>query len=452
MRRTRLPALLLAVPALVAGIGGCTHDRGEVTLRFWAMGREGEVVEELAKEFERENPHVHVRVQQIPWTAAHEKLITSFVGNASPDLAQLGNTWVPEFEALDALEPLDARVAASRTVTPAAYFPGIWNTNVVDGHLYGVPWYVDTRVLFYRTDLLARAGYATAPATWAEWLKAMRKIKAQQGKDRYAIFLPTNEWAQPMILGMQAGAPMLKDDGRYGAFSDSSFRRAFDFYVDIFREGLAPVLGNAQMANMYEEFAHGFFAMYIGGPWNMGEFRRRLPDSLQNRWATAPLPGPTGAESGVSLAGGSSIVLFRSSAHKPEAWKLLEFLSRPEQQLRFSRLTGDLPAVKAAWQDSSLIGNRYVHAFWEQMQRVTPMPKVPEWELISSKLFDYAELSIRGGVAPDEALRRLDREVDRILEKRRWMMKNRVSGLGSRVWGLGSGVANTRRGAARERL
>ena len=80
------------------------------------MGREGEVVSQLIPDFEREHPGIKVDVQQIPWSAAHEKLLTAFVGDATPDIAMLGNTWVPEFVALDALEPLDASVAKSTDV------------------------------------------------------------------------------------------------------------------------------------------------------------------------------------------------------------------------------------------------------------------------------------------------------------------------------------------------
>ena len=81
--------------------------------------------------------------------------------------------------------------------------------------------------------------------------------------------------------------------------------------------------------------ARGYFAAYITGPWNLGEFRRRLPQHLQGQWTTAPLPGPSGAASGLSMAGGSSLVLFRASKHQQAPWSLVEFLSRPEQQARF---------------------------------------------------------------------------------------------------------------------
>src|SRR5262249_42747475 len=157
-------------------------------------------------------------------------------------------------------------------------------------------------------------------------------------------------------------------------FGDSAFRGAFDFYLDLFRSGLAPPMGNNDVANVYQEFERGTFAMYITGPWNLGEFRRRLPAALQSSWSTAPLPGPSGAASGVSIAGGSSLVLFRGSKHPAEAWRLIEYLSRPEQQVKFYRLTGDLPAARAAWSDTSLTNDPTIHAFREQLERVVPQP------------------------------------------------------------------------------
>src|ERR1700741_168994 len=146
MRSAAGRRLLVLLPLLTAGCGGGS-DADVQVVRFWAMGREGEVVEALVPEFERRNPGIRVQVQQIPWTAAHEKLLTAFVGGATPDVAQLGNTWVPEFQALGALEPLDARAGASPSVRRGDYFEGIWDTNVIEGRTYGLPWYVDTRVL-----------------------------------------------------------------------------------------------------------------------------------------------------------------------------------------------------------------------------------------------------------------------------------------------------------------
>jgi multiple sugar transport system substrate-binding protein len=362
---------------------------------------------------------VRVEVQQIPWTAAHAKLLTAYVGRSMPDVTQLGNTWIAEFAALHALEPLDRWISASAVIRDSAYFRGIWDTNVIAGVPYGIPWYVDTRVLFYRRDLLARAGYPEMPVTWARWRAAMEAVVRTQGPGHYAIYLPTNEWTQPMILGLQTGAVLLAEDGTRGAFDSPEFRRAFHFYIDLFRAGLAPPVSNNQIANMYQEFERGGFAMMITGPWNLGEFRRRLPAELADAWSTAPLPGPEGP--GLSMAGGSSLVVLRASRHRAEAWKLVEFLSRPEQQLRFARLSGDLPARIEAWRDTAFTNDPLTRAFEEQLKRTASWPKVPEWEEIAIRLQDQVERAVRGVAPPDSALADLDREVDRMLEKRRWL-------------------------------
>ena len=408
--------------ALLAGSSGCGPARGDgETLRFWAMGREGEVVQELVRDFERENPGLHVVVQQIPWSAAHEKLLTAHVGGSVPDAAQLGNTWIAEFAALRAIEPLGTRIAGARGVTAGDYFPGIWDTNVLDGVVYGVPWYVDTRLLFYRRDLMRRAGWSEMPQTWVDWLRAMEDVKRTGA--RTAIFLPTNEYTPWVIFGLQAGSRMLRDDDTRGDFSGPAYRRAASFYLDVFHRGLAPNLPGAAIANVYQEFERGTFAMYITGPWQLGEFRTRLSPALQPHWATAPLPGPDGARSGVSTAGGSSLVIFRASRHKAAAWRLIEFLSRPEQQLRFWRLTGDLPARREAWRDSALAGDANMRAFGVQLARAVSTPQIPEWEEISIRLQDAVGSLVLGHVRPDSALAALDRDVDRILDKRRWLVE-----------------------------
>src|SRR5438309_2185514 len=133
-------AAVLALAFL--GCGG--ESSSTTTVEFWAMGREGEVVQQLVPEFERRTPGIHVRVQQIPWSAAHEKLLTAYVGDAMPDVFQVGNTWIPEFVALDALERLDERIAHSSMIHAADYFSGILDTNLIDAGgdpgTYGVPW------------------------------------------------------------------------------------------------------------------------------------------------------------------------------------------------------------------------------------------------------------------------------------------------------------------------
>ena len=415
-------ACLSVVSALIMGLllAACARDTGEVTLKFWTIGREGEVVAQLLPEFERAHPGVHVTVQQIPLTAAHEKLLTAFAGDALPDLAQIGNTWIPEFAALHAVEPLPAYVAHSRVVQQADYFPGIWDTNVIDGTLYGVPWYVDTRLLFYRTDLLAAAGFAQPPRDWDEWRRAMAAVKRNGGADKYAVFLPLNEFEPLLGLALQQNDALLADNGTHGNFESPGFRRALAFYVEMFRNGWAPPMSNTQISNVWDEFSNGLFAFYITGPWNIGEFKRRLAPAMQDKWNTAPLPGPDGA--GAGAAGGSSLAIFHSSTNKQLAWQLVEFLSAVPAQEKFYDLTGDLPARRSAWDYPALKDEGYATAFREQLERAKPTPKVPEWERIAQEMQLMADRVIRGGMSEDAALREFDATTDAILAKRRALL------------------------------
>jgi multiple sugar transport system substrate-binding protein len=415
---------LYALLLLLSGCAPAPSDRE--TIRFWTMGREGEVVQQLLPEFERRNPGIRVRVQQVPWTAAHEKLLTGFAGGTLPDLCQLGNTWLSEFAALDALTDLDPSVAASRVVVAKDYFPGIWDTNVIDGRLRGIPWYVDTRLLFYRSDLLKQAGFDAPPRSWQDWERALAAIKTKGEADRYAILLPLNEPEPLIALGLQQNEALLREDGRWGGFSSPAFRRTLDFYATMFRNGWAPTLGGAQISNVWTEFGRGHFAFYISGPWNIGEFKRRLPAEHQKDWMTAPLPGPGGP--GASTAGGSSLVIFRSSRHRDAAWRLVEYLSEPSVQIRFHELTGNLPPRRTAWQDENLARDAYAAAFRDQLERVKPTPKVPEWERIVNEMQLAAEQVVRGSMDVEQATRALDRRVDAILEKRRWMLAYRKPG------------------------
>jgi len=403
-------------------LSACAHDSDTITLRFWTIGREGEVVAQLLPEFERAHPGVRIEIQQIPLTAAHEKLLTAFAGDALPDLCQLGNTWISEFAALGALEPLQPYVDGSSVVRSADYFAGIWDTNVIDGKLYGVPWYVDTRLLFYRSDLLAQAGFDHAPRDWDEWRRAMVAIKREVGANKYAILLPLNEFEPLLGLALQQPEPLLRDNGTRGNFQSPGFRRAVQFYVDAFRDGLAPPMSNTEISNVWDEFAHGFYTFYITGPWQIGEFKRREPD-LAGRWNTAPLPGFNGHAGGA--AGGSSFAIFHSSTNKQIAWELAEYLSAVPQQEAFYTLTGDLPARRSAWEFPLLRQDEYARAFREQLEHVVPAPKVPEWERIAQEMRLMAERIIRGGVPIDTALRDFDAKTDAILAKRRELLAAR---------------------------
>ena len=424
---SRRAAVALALALSLAASACSKAATADDAVVFWAMGSEAEAADSVLSDFRERYPDVPVRVQRVPWSAAHEKLLTAYVGGSMPDVFQLGNTWVAEFAMLGALEPLDSRVAASPEVSRDDFFAGVLDANVVGGRLLALPWYVDTRLLFYRRDLLAAAGVTAAPRTWDEWRLAMQRLydaaagPQGEGARRYGVFLPIDEWQTPVILALQQGASLLADDDCRGNFRSAEVRRAVEFYAGLFRDDFAPRKSEAQVANLYREFAAGYFTFFVTGPWNLVELARRMPANLADAWTTAPMPAPSGTGPGVSVAGGASLAVSASSPRKEAAWKLVEYLSSTAVQVEFRGLSGDLPSRRSAW-DRSVTDERS-NAFRVQLDHLVATPKIPEWERIASKVTLHLERIVRGEATIDEALTALDADVDAILLKRRSMRR-----------------------------
>ncbi len=410
-RRTVLTGLC-ALPLLA----GCGRRHGDA-IEMWAMGAEAENLPALLASIPGAPK---VAIQPLPWSAAHEKLLTSYAGNSLPDLGQIGNSWIAELTAIDAIEPVPENVEP----LVAGFFPAVVDTNRIDGRLMGLPWYVDTRLQFYRTDLFARAGYTAPPLIWEKWKQALHRVKRAAGPGNYAILLPINEHEHLTQMALSAGATLLNMDGTRGAFSAPEFRQALAFYKSIYDEKLAPIASSTQISNVWNEFARGYFAVYPSGPWTIGDMKSRLPPEMQDKWATAPFPGPNGP--GSAAPGGSSLVVYKGARDPAAAWALAASLITPSAQAKLQALTGDLPPSRAVWEMTGLLQNPITRAFAIQLDRALPLPKVPEWERIVTEMQAVAELVVRGRTSVDEGVREIDRRADRLLEKRRWMLERRA--------------------------
>jgi len=115
-------------------------------------------------------------------------------------------------------------------------------------------------------------------------------------------------------------------------------------------------------------------------------------------------------------------VIFRASRSKNAAWQLIAYLSDPDVQRRFHALTGDLPPRRSAWRGGALADDAYARAFRDQLERVKPAPRVPEWERIADEIRVVAERVVDGRLSVADAQRELDERADRILEKRRALL------------------------------
>jgi len=220
---------------------------------------------------------------------------------------------------------------------------------------------------------------------------------------------------------MNNDGPLLKDNNCYGAFDDPRTVEALRFYLSFFQGGLASRT-MTEIQNIYQGFSSGFFSMMITGPWNVSEIRSRAPE-LESKWNTAPMPFKRTRN---SVAGGASLIIFKNSNQKKAAWKFIEFLSKTETQLNFFRLTRDLPAVRETWNADDIKSDPQMEAFYTQLLNVRATPKISEWEQIAVKIQEHLEGVIFGKISLEESIRRLNNDVDNILEKRRWLLSRNL--------------------------
>lgn len=411
MRRAAARGLRSAVAAAaVLACVGCSHAPCGLTV--WAIGSEAEALEQMVPGFERRHPGVDVCVQELAWSSAQVRLLSAVAAGDPPDAAQVGDTDLAMLVTLHALRP-QRHIADD-------FFPGALQVTRFDGISYGVPWYVDTRLLFYRPDILRRAGFDRPARTWSGWLRQMRALKRILGPGQYPLLAPTNEYEFLEVLALQEPAPMLRDGDRYGNFRSASFRHALSFYRSLYEQHLAPRIDDRQLVNLWWEMARGDFVFYVSGPWNIGEFRRFLPPRDENLWMTAPMPGPEGP--GVSIIGGSDFVVFRASHRAPLARQFIRYMLADRQQVRLYELTGDLPARRAVWRLPPLASDGKLRAFHAQLERVRPFEAIPEWDEIMDGMRRMAARVAAGDASVRSATKRFDRTVDDWLAARRELL------------------------------
>lgn len=393
------------VPRAVAA-----QELKEITV--WAMGWDGAILREIASAFERAEPGVTVKVQTIPWDIGHEKIITSIMGGVPPDVCQIGTTWMPEFVAMGALEPLDGPAAVSPAgIDFSQFFEGPLASCRYAGIHYGVPWYVDMRLFYYRTDLLASYGFDRFPDTWDEFylaLKKIRDIKAARGEKGYAAFVPAREPFAFLSLLWQNGVDVLDAEGSARPVGSPGAEEAARYWKRIFDEGLSPVNDGTEVL---EGFASGYYPVIYSGHWTIAELESKKSE-LDGKWATAVSPRK---KSRHGFIGGSNLAAFRGSRDRETALKFISFAAGPLAQLKTYRVARCLPANRVSWKTGDLASHPPLAAFERQLAETRSPPGVPEWTRIMDIVRDAMEAMTYGRLSPAQAVASLETRIGGVM-------------------------------------
>ncbi len=422
MKRT-FAISIAGITALALSAGGCGREdsggaaapatgqavasgpaTGKVTV--WAMGAEGQKLPALAKEFEAENPDVTIDVTAIPWNAAHDKFTTSITAGKTPDAAMVGTTWMGEFAGLDALDPTPP------SIDPSAFFEGAQKTTQVDGTDFGVPWYVETRVVFYRKDLAEKAGITEPPTTQAG-LKDMAQAMQDKAGAKWGIGLQaggTGSWQSILPFAWSNGADLTAKDGSAYNFDSPEMLDAVKYYQSFFTDGIADKAAPATPTTE-PDFVSGKVPMFISGPWMMSAVETVGGKGFADKYAVMPMPK---AEKSSSFVGGSNLVVFKNSQNRDAAWKFVEWLSTPKTQVAWYEKSTDLPSVQSAWDDPALSEDKKLAVFGTQLETAQAPPTFPSWEQVVTGFDTEMEKVTKSGEDPAAALKTVQQQAQSI--------------------------------------
>ena len=422
MNVTRSTIAALAVASLVltacgreddAGAGGedqskaISSGKATGTVEVWAMGTEGEELGDFVADFEEANPDADVKVTAVPWEAAHDKISNAIAAGETPDVSLIGTTWMGEFAQADGLMPTPEGL-----VEEADFFPGAWESTQVGDTSYGVPWYVETRVLYYRSDLAQKAGWDQPPTSWEELKKLAQDLESKGGAEYGLNLQPgqTGSWQTYLPFGWSAGASLTNDDATDYTLDSPEMAEALDFYTSFFDEGLS-LTRTLDPGELEDGFAEGTFGAFISGPWHTG----LVEDAgvSEDQYAVAPLPSRDGGM-GTSFVGGGNLAVFKDAENPDAAWKLVQWLSEPEVQQQWYDTLGDLPAVQAAWESGELAQDERLKVFGEQLSQAQSPPAVPTWEQVAASIDALVEQASRGDLSGKDAVARMQSEAQKI--------------------------------------
>ncbi|HNT22849.1 MAG TPA: extracellular solute-binding protein [Anaerolineales bacterium] len=279
----------------------------------------------LLAQFEKQE-RIHVNLTVMPFPGAWARMVEFALYQHGPDVSQVGSTWLGDFERMNALRPYLATeirgLGGAEAFLPAAWNSGSSGSEGVGGSMtWGIPWLADTRVIFYRKDVLEQAGIdeTTAFASSAALDATLSRI---QETSQLAPLSLSTQRSRITLHNLASwiwneGGEFLSPDGKKILFDQPAARQGMRQYFSLAKY-LSPSLSGLDDSQAGEAFIQGQAAVTVSGHWLVFGFGAN--PQIQQCIRIAPLPG-------ISFAGGFHLVIWQHSRKATAAYKLVEFLA-----------------------------------------------------------------------------------------------------------------------------
>jgi multiple sugar transport system substrate-binding protein len=408
-----------ASAAMLAGFAGCgrtdsgassgadgstTINSGKATgdLTVWAMGNEGDQLGDFVKGFEQENPDVKLKVTAIPWASAHDKIQTAIAAGNGPDVIQMGTTWMADFA--------NAFSKVPENFDLTDFSQGPLAAGKVSGVQLGVPWYVDSHVLYYRTDIAAKAGWKTAPKTLGELKRMATDVKKVEGV-KNGLFIASSgadTWQGTLWAYYSQGVKLMDASGDKWTLDTPEMKKATAYIDAFFKNDITSTTLDATPGLPITQFISGETPIMTGGPTAISQIAEQ---GTNVPYATAMIPKGT---SSTSFVGGADFVVLKDSKNKQAAWKFIRWMIEPNTQVNWFKQASVLPSSQKAWSSKVLSGDEKLKAYGEQLKSTMSPPSVSTWAQVSAAGDQIMEQIHKGQLSVNDGLKKLQTEADSI--------------------------------------
>lgn len=349
-------------------------DDKKIVIQFasWGSKSEIDILKPLLKQFETENADIKIDFMHIPQNY-FQKIHLLFASNSAPDVIFINNHYLPLYANAGLLEPLQADSNFYKKALKALS----WGNT-----LYAVPRDISNLVIFYNKDIFKKYGVPYPKENWSfqDYLQTAEKLTVDgiwgvSFEEDTLFYLP---------YLMSEGGGILADDLSRLIVDDVSSQKGLDFYANLRKKyHVAPKKEESASATMAQMFLQGKIAMHLSGRWLVPKYR----EEAEFDWDVTAFP--KGDAGSVVPLDASGWAVAKSSKHKPEARKLVDFLASKESSQKFTESGLIVPARRDVAESSSFLDNKkpqHSRVFLDVIKTSKPTPVSVDYKEIMDNL------------------------------------------------------------------
>ena len=399
---------------IAAGLCACGSSEPDVlTISGSAVGREAEILRAQLDRFAAARG-ITVRIRPTPDSAdqRHQLYVQWLNARApEPDILQLDVVWTPEFAAAGWLLPLERFSPDVSDFFPATIAANRWRDR-----LYGLPWFVDVGMLYWRTDLF------DAPPLSMEALQDGARKAIDAGQVRHGIVWQGARYEGLITVFVEYlgafGGSILDDKGNVVVDAEPAVR-ALTWMRDAIQRGRTVPAAVLTWQEEQTRFAFQNGDAAAMRNWPYAHALLSAGDSpVAGRFAVSAMPAVPGAGRPTAALGGSQLAINARTQQPDDAWALIAYLTAPPQMLERARTIGQFPARVSLFEpDANLGGAVGVNPALARdiILAARPRPVTPVYTELSEILQISVHRVLSGQQEPRAALEEAARGMRRLL-------------------------------------